>query len=188
MDAFIAGLALMLASPLMVIVAIAVRLESRGGIFYRSRRVGKDGRAFTMYKFRTMRAGAEECLRKDDALYEKFALSFKLKNDPRVTRLGKFLRRTCLDELPQLFNVLRGDMSVVGPRPILPEESERVSAARLSVAPGLTGLWQVSGKSALPYEKKCQLDDFYARHRSVVLDVKIMLMTFPAIVRGVGFF
>ncbi|MEV5488570.1 sugar transferase [Streptomyces bobili] len=184
-----AAILLMLFSPLMVFVALIVMVDSRGGAFYRQRRVGKDGREFTIVKFRTMVAGAD---RARDALADRnegAGLLFKLRRDPRVTRVGAVLRRYSIDELPQLFNVLTGSMSLVGPRPPLPEESAAygpVIRRRLLVKPGLTGLWQISGRSDLSWEEAVRLDLRYVEDWSLALDTVILWKTLRAVLYGQG--
>lgn len=175
---------LSLGSPIFLALAVLVKLTSRGPVFYVQQRVGRDYRGFGCIKFRTMRRDADKVLSallsSSPDLEEEFRNDFKLKNDPRITRLGKFLRRSSLDELPQFLNVLRGEMSVVGPRPIvrkeLPRYGERMEEV-LAVRPGLTGLWQVSGRNNLSYEERVELDVRYARHRSFLMDLKIILKT-----------
>ncbi|MFG3100776.1 sugar transferase [Streptomyces sp. NPDC048182] len=184
-----AALLLMVFAPLMVLVGLLVLVESRGGAFYRQRRVGKDGREFTILKFRTMVAGAHGA-RAGLALYnEGSGLLFKLRNDPRVTRVGAVLRRYSIDELPQLFNVLTGSMSLVGPRPPLPEESAAYGPdirRRLLVKPGLTGLWQISGRSDLPWDEAVRLDLRYVEDWSLALDSVILWKTLRAVLHGQG--
>ncbi|MGW2720063.1 sugar transferase [Streptomyces sp. NPDC001492] len=180
---------LMLFAPLMVFVALLVLADSRGGAFYRQRRVGKDGREFTILKFRTMvvdahRARAELADRDEGA-----GLLFKVRHDPRVTRVGGVLRRYSIDELPQLFNVLTGSMSLVGPRPPLPEECAAYDPdirRRLLVKPGLTGLWQISGRSDLPWEEAVRLDLRYVEDWSLALDTVILWKTLRAVLHGQG--
>lgn len=175
---------LTLGSPVFVALGLLVKLTSRGPVFYVQQRVGRDYRSFGCIKFRTMRRDADKILSallsSSPDLEEEFRNDFKLKNDPRITRLGKFLRRSSLDELPQFLNVLRGEMSVVGPRPIvrkeLPRYGERMDEV-LAVRPGLTGLWQVSGRNNLSYEERVELDVRYARHRSLLMDLRIILKT-----------
>ena len=179
---------LILVSPLFFVVAVTIKCDSKGPVIFRNLRIGQNCRPFFMYKFRTMKKDAEEMLEKDPGLKKRFEVNFKLKNDSRVTYIGKILRRTGLDELPQLINILVGDMSLVGPRPILREEIKKTSPHRFSVPPGLTGLWQISGKSLLSYDEKCRLDDHYATRRNVIFDLRIIFKTIPAIVRGKGFF
>jgi exopolysaccharide biosynthesis polyprenyl glycosylphosphotransferase len=180
---------LMLFAPLMVLVGLLVLLDSRGGAVYRQRRVGKDGREFTILKFRTMVTGADAAR---DALADRnegAGLLFKLRRDPRVTRVGAVLRRYSLDELPQLFNVLTGSMSLVGPRPPLPEESAAYGPdirRRLLVKPGLTGLWQISGRSDLSWDEAVRLDLRYVEDWSLALDTVILWKTLRAVLYGQG--
>lgn len=182
-------LALIAASPIMLAIAIAIRLESSGPVFYVSERIGKRGRVFACYKFRTMVRDADQ-LRKDlDLLNERDGVLFKVKNDPRVTRFGRFLRKYSLDELPQFFNVLRGDMSLVGPRPPIASEVEKYKLEhlrRLEVLPGLTGLWQVQARQDASFEKYIALDTAYVENWSFWLDLKILLRTAEVVLRGTG--
>ncbi|MGK5691386.1 sugar transferase [Streptomyces sp. URMC 128] len=180
---------LMLFAPLMVCVALLVVVDSRGGAFYRQRRVGKDGREFTILKFRTMVAGAHGARAGLADRNEGAGLLFKLRRDPRVTRVGTVLRRYSLDELPQLFNVLTGSMSLVGPRPPLPEECAAYDPdirRRLLVKPGLTGLWQISGRSDLSWEEAVRLDLRYVEDWSLALDTVILWKTLRAVLHGQG--
>ncbi|MEU6621301.1 sugar transferase [Streptomyces litmocidini] len=185
-----AAVLLLLFTPLMALVALLVMLDSRGGAFYRQRRVGKDGREFTILKFRTMVTGADGAARA--ALAERNEGAgplFKLRRDPRVTRVGAVLRRYSIDELPQLLNVLTGSMSLVGPRPPLPEESAAYGPdirRRLLVKPGLTGLWQISGRSDLPWEEAVRLDLRYVEDWSLALDTVILWKTLRAVLYGQG--
>ncbi|MCF2649130.1 sugar transferase [Niallia circulans] len=172
---------LVVLSILFVIIALLIKLEDpKGKVFFKQLRVGKDGKEFYMYKFRSMASDAEERLKELLALNEVSGAMFKMKDDPRVTKMGKFIRKTSVDELPQLFNVLRGDMSLVGPRPPLPREVEEYSAydrQRLLVTPGCTGLWQVSGRSNLSFGEMVELDLEYIRKRSLFFDIKIIMRT-----------
>ncbi|MEV5437602.1 sugar transferase [Streptomyces sp. NPDC052682] len=184
-----AALLLVLFAPLMVLVGLLVVVDSRGGVFYRQRRVGKDGREFTIYKFRTMVAGAHGARAQLADRNEGAGLLFKLRRDPRVTRVGAVLRRYSIDELPQLFNVLTGSMSLVGPRPPLPEECAAYGPEirrRLLVKPGLTGLWQISGRSDLPWEEAVRLDLRYVEDWSLALDTVILWKTLRAVLHGQG--
>ncbi|MFH8443181.1 sugar transferase [Streptomyces sp. NPDC018026] len=184
-----AAVLLTLFAPLMVFVALLVLMDSRGGAFYRQRRVGKDGREFTILKFRTMVAGADGARAALADRNEGAGLLFKLRRDPRVTRVGAVLRRYSVDELPQLFNVLTGSMSLVGPRPPLPEESAAYGPdirRRLLVKPGLTGLWQISGRSDLPWDEAVRLDLRYVEDWSLALDTVILWKTLRAVVHGQG--
>ncbi|MFD4630679.1 sugar transferase [Streptomyces sp. NPDC058284] len=184
-----AAILLLLFAPLMVLVALLVLADSRGGAVYRQRRVGKDGREFTIFKFRTMVSGADRARAELADRNEGAGLLFKLRRDPRVTRVGAVLRRYSIDELPQLFNVLTGSMSLVGPRPPLPEESAAYGPdirRRLLVKPGLTGLWQISGRSDLPWEEAVRLDLRYVEDWSLALDTVILWKTLRAVLYGQG--
>ncbi len=184
-----AALLLLLFAPLMVLVGLLVLADSRGGVVYRQRRVGKDGQEFTIFKFRTMVAGADRVRAELADRNEGAGLLFKLRQDPRVTRVGTVLRRYSLDELPQLFNVLTGSMSLVGPRPPLPEESAAYGPdirRRLLVKPGLTGLWQISGRSDLPWDEAVRLDLRYVEDWSLALDAVILWKTLRAVLHGQG--
>jgi exopolysaccharide biosynthesis polyprenyl glycosylphosphotransferase len=176
-----AALGLLAIAPLMVIIATAVKLDSRGPVFFGQRRIGRDGRRFRMLKFRSMVPTAEAEKARLAALNEANGL-FKIADDPRITRVGRWLRRTSLDELPQLFNVLRGEMSLVGPRPLIPEEDERVrgwSRHRLRLTPGMTGHWQVLGSARIPLSEMVAIDYLYIANWSLWTDAKILLRTVP---------
>mgnify|MGYP003340452829 CR=1 FL=1 len=175
---------LALGSPVFLAIGLLVKLTSRGPVFYVQQRVGRDHRSFGCIKFRTMRRDADKILStvlaSSPDLQEEFRNDFKLRNDPRITRIGRFLRRSSLDELPQFLNVLRGEMSVVGPRPIVSQEVDRYGSHMeevLAVRPGLTGLWQVSGRNNLPYQERVTLDLRYARHRNLLMDLQIIVRT-----------
>jgi len=191
LDVILAGLAMILSAPLWLAAAIAIKLDSKGPVLYRQIRVGKGGRHFTFYKFRSMCDGADEEWQRLRAFNETDGPILKIKNDPRLTRLGRMLRRSSIDELPQLLNVLRGDMSLVGPRPPLPAEVlqyEPWHHKRLAVAGGMTGLWQVSGRSHLNFDEMVMMDLYYIEHWSLGLDLKILWRTLPAILSGKGSF
>lgn len=190
-DLIFSALAILLLSPLWLLIALLIKLDSRGPVFYAQERVGMDGRLFLLYKFRTMKAGADAELHRE---YQRAFIAgraeanvgndqkptYKLLSDPRITRIGRLLRRTSLDEVPQLLNILAGDMSVVGPRPPIPYEVEAYELwhrKRLDMKPGLTGLWQVSGRNQLPFEEMVRLDLFYIENWSLLLDLKIILRT-----------
>jgi exopolysaccharide biosynthesis polyprenyl glycosylphosphotransferase len=184
-----AGLLLLVFAPLLAAVALAVRLDSKGPVLFRQTRVGRYGREFQIYKFRTMHTDAERRLAEIRHLNEGDGVLFKMQNDPRITRVGKHLRRLSLDELPQLFNVIGGTMSLVGPRPPLQAEVAaypRDARRRLAVRPGMTGLWQVSGRSDLPWEEAVRLDLRYVENWSLSLDLVILLRTLTAVWRGAG--
>jgi exopolysaccharide biosynthesis polyprenyl glycosylphosphotransferase len=181
--------ALLVLAPVFAVVALAVKLDSPGPVFYRQIRVGRDGRRFRMVKFRTMVVGADRLRAELEHRNEADGLLFKLRTDPRVTRSGRILRRYSIDELPQILNVLRGEMSMVGPRPPLPAEVdlyERHVSRRLLVKPGITGLWQVSGRSDLPWDEAVRLDLYYVDHWSPTMDVAIIAKTFSAVIKGAG--
>ncbi len=189
LDVALSSLILLLAAPIVVVVAIAVRLTSGGSVLFRQTRCGLNGRRFTLYKFRTMIADAEERLAEMQHLNEMDGPVFKMRDDPRVTRVGRILRKFSLDELPQLWNVLRGDMSLVGPRPPIPDEVahyERWQRRRLSMKPGLTCLWQVNGRNELDFGSWMELDLQYIDSWSLGLDFKILLKTIPVVLSGRG--
>jgi exopolysaccharide biosynthesis polyprenyl glycosylphosphotransferase len=189
MDVLVAGTGLLLLSPVLLLTALAIRLDSPGDVIFRQTRVGRGGQEFTFYKFRTMCADAEARLIELRQRNEADGPWFKIRNDPRQTRVGRFLRRVSLDELPQLWNVLIGDMSLIGPRPNLPSEVREYEPwhyQRLEVAPGITGLWQVSGRSDLSFDEMVLLDVYYIENWSPVLDLAILLKTIPTVVLGSG--
>ena len=172
----------------MAICAVAIRLDSAGPIIFTQERTGKGGRRFRMYKFRTMLPNAEELKQKYAHLNELTWPDFKITNDPRITRVGRILRKTSLDELPQIFNILKGEMSLVGPRPtsFSVQTYTLWQTERLEVLPGITGLWQVSGRSDISYEERVRLDMHYIRNWSIWLDLQLLLQTIPAAIRGKG--
>jgi lipopolysaccharide/colanic/teichoic acid biosynthesis glycosyltransferase len=188
LDIIVASLALPLVLPLLVLCAIAIRLDTPGAPFFTQERTGRGGHRFRMYKLRTMVANASELKARYAHLNELSWPDFKITNDPRVTRVGRFLRRTSLDELPQMLNVLRGDMTLVGPRPTSFAASTYSlwHTARLEVKPGLTGLWQVSGRNELDFDERLRLDIAYIRNRCLSLDLKILVRTAGAVVTGRG--
>ena len=172
---------LIVLSPILLITAIAIKMDSKGSIFFKQDRVGKDERIFSMYKFRSMVVNAEELKKSLEKENEMSGPMFKIKKDPRITRVGRFIRKTSIDELPQLINVLKGDMSLVGPRPSLPKEVEAFEPwmkERLTVLPGLTCIWQVSGRNNIPFKEWMELDIKYVRERSYLLDLKLIFKTF----------
>jgi exopolysaccharide biosynthesis polyprenyl glycosylphosphotransferase len=188
-DIVLSLLALIVVSPVMLAVALAVRLEGGGSVFYISERIGKRGRVFPCFKFRTMVKDAEQMKKSIAALNERDGILFKVTNDPRITRVGKILRKYSLDELPQFFNVLRGEMSIVGPRPPIASEVEKYELEhfrRLEVLPGLTGLWQVQARQDSSFAKYIALDTAYVENWSFWLDLKILLRTAEVVVRGTG--
>lgn len=188
-DLVVGSLMALVALPFAAIIALAIRLDTPGPILYSQVRVGKNGRQFLCYKFRSMVTNADQMRAQVALLNEQSGPLFKIRNDPRLTRVGRFIRRYSFDELPQLYNILRGDMSLIGPRPNLPSEVEQYQewmTKRLSVSPGLTGLWQVSGRSDLTFEEMVLLDIYYVENWSIGLDLSILLRSFPAVVRARG--
>ncbi len=189
-DVTLATFLLIAAAPILAVAAIAIKLTSRGPILFRQARAGLHGKPFTMYKLRTMYQGAAEDRNLFKALNElEGAPVFKIRRDPRITRVGRWLRRSSIDELPQLFNVLRGEMSLVGPRPLPLDEIRTENWGewlRLSVRPGLTCLWQIAGRTEIPYGEWMQLDGYYVQNRSLALDLRIILKTIPAVLSGRG--
>jgi exopolysaccharide biosynthesis polyprenyl glycosylphosphotransferase len=188
-DLTLSILALVIGSPIWLAIALAVKLTSRGPIFYGQTRIGRHGRQFRMLKFRSMYVDAEERLAELKSDNEASGPLFKMKNDPRVTPVGRWMRKFSIDEFPQLINVLRGEMSLVGPRPPLPEEVTRYTSQdwrRLEVVPGMTGLWQVSGRSSLTFDEMVRLDIFYIENWSVSLDMTLIMRTIPAVLLAKG--
>jgi lipopolysaccharide/colanic/teichoic acid biosynthesis glycosyltransferase len=189
LDIAVAGSALLVLGLPMLIIAALIRLDSKGPALFRQIRIGKDGRPFGVYKFRSMHVDAEARRAALLAQSDREGVCFKSRNDPRVTRIGKYLRRLSLDELPQILNVLSGEMSIVGPRPALQEEVENYPAralGRLAVKPGITGLWQVSGRADIGFDKMIDLDLAYVRARSTLLNLILIALTFRAVVSGRG--
>lgn len=188
-DVLGASVALLFLSLPMALVALSIKLESRGPVFFGQSRLGENGVLFRFLKFRSMVANAESIRADLEAVNEASGPVFKIRRDPRMTRVGRWIRRTSLDETPQLFHVLMGQMSLVGPRPPLPEEVENYEPwqrERLAVRPGLTCIWQISGRSDIPFERWVELDIEYVRRRSLWLDLKILLLTIPAVLSGRG--
>ncbi len=184
-DISVAIIGLLIFSPIMLIVAIAIKLEDiRGPILFSQVRIGYLGNEFKIYKFRSMYVDAEERLQELQHLNEQTGPVFKIKNDPRITKVGKFIRKTSLDELPQLVNVLKGDMSIVGPRPSLPSEVAQYNdyqKQRLLVKPGITCVWQVSGRNKIGFEEWVELDLEYIKNQSISFDIKLILKTIPVL-------
>jgi len=180
---------LLFLSPFLALIALIIKVDSPGPVLYRRRVVGVGGREFDAFKFRTMFVNGDEILARHPALKAQLEKNHKLKDDPRVTRVGRFLRKYSLDELPQLFNVLRGEMSLVGPRMISPAEKAEYGKwglNLLTVRPGITGLWQVSGRADVPYEERVRLDMYYIRNWTIWLDLHLLLRTIPVVLRGKG--
>jgi len=189
MDIICAAAGIIFLSPLFLLLPLAIVLQSKGPALHRRTVIGKNGVPFKAYKFRTMVENAEEILKNNKELNEKFIESFKLRKDPRITRLGYFLRKFSLDEIPQFFNVLKGDMSLVGPR-IMTEDELLIYGkwrdAVLSVRPGLSGLWQVSGRQEVSLKRRQELDIHYVNHMSLMKDICIILRTFKVVIKAQG--
>ena len=188
LDLFFSLLILIVCLPLFIIIALLIKFSSRGPIFFLQERIGKNNITFKCIKFRTMHPEAKDILKNllitDDNLKREFEETHKIKNDPRITIIGKLLRKTSLDELPQFINVLRDEMSIIGPRPIVVDEKIKYGknlSKVLSVKPGITGLWQVSGRNNLTYKKRVMLDLFYVENYNFLMDIKILVRTFGVI-------
>ena len=190
LDIVMSIIGVILLSPVFLIIAIMIKATSRGPVFFAHIRVGKNGKKFKMYKFRTMYENAREMIKNFTPEQKKeWEENFKLQDDPRITKIGKFLRKTSLDELPQIFNILRGDLSIVGPRPVVVKELRKYGKDKdkfLSVTPGLTGYWQVNGRSETTYDERIQLELYYVDHMSFWLDVKIFFKTFSTVFKKEG--
>lgn len=190
LDIVVSLIALVMLSPLLLIVAMLIKTESRGSAIFKQERIGLDGAPFTILKFRSMANNAEDLrseLECDNEMNN--GVLFKIKNDPRITRVGAVIRKTSIDELPQLINVLRGDMSLVGPRPPLASEVSlysRSERARLSAMPGITCLWQIAGRSEIPFEQQVKLDVDYIERQSLGLDLMVLIKTIPAVIKARG--
>lgn len=188
-DVFGSFVLIILLSWLLLIIGILVKCTSKGPMIYKSKRVGKNGKEFTFYKFRSMRVGAEQELESLLSQNEMGGITFKMKNDPRITKFGKFLRKTSLDELPQLFNILNGSMSFVGQRPALPREVEQYNKyqkQRLLVKQGLTCIWQCSGRSNTAFDEQIEMDLTYIKKRGFFFDIWLLIKTFFAVLFGKG--
>ncbi|MEQ8198599.1 MAG: sugar transferase [Clostridiaceae bacterium] len=190
LDIMISLFGLVLLSPLFLILIVVTKLDSKGPVFFAHKRIGYKGKTIGVYKFRSMVHNADEVFKSfTSEQKEEFQKNFKLDDDPRITKIGEFLRKTSLDELPQLLNTLKGDMSIVGPRPIIQQEVEKYGeyAEKLvSVVPGLTGYWQANGRSDTTYDERVQMDMYYIDNRSFWLDIKILFKTFISVVKKEG--
>lgn len=189
-DIICSAIAIILLSPFFIIISIAIKATSKGPAIFVHKRVGKNGKEIGIYKFRSMVMNAEELIEKfTPEQKEEFKKNFKLKNDPRITKIGKFLRKTSLDELPQLFNILKGDLSIVGPRPIMEVETKIYGEYKdmlLSVKPGLTGFWAANGRSDTSYKRRRAMEIYYVKNRSFLLDIKIIFKTVISVFKGEG--
>lgn len=189
-DIIIGTIGLIICIPIFIIIGIAIKIDSKGPVFFKHKRIGKHGKKLEIYKFRTMIENAEEAMKNfTEEQKKEFAENFKLENDPRVTRVGKILRKTSLDELPQIINILKGEMSIIGPRPVVKSELEKYGSNQdkfLSVAPGLTGYWAANGRSDVSYEERMALELYYVENRSLILDLKIFFKTILSVLKGRG--
>ena len=190
LDIFLSLIGLVLLSPIFLIIAIIIKLDSKGPVFFVHSRIGEKGKPIGIYKFRTMVTNAEELIKKfTPEQKEEFEKNFKLENDPRVTKIGNFLRKTSLDELPQILNILKGELSIIGPRPIVQAELEKYGDEKekfLSVKPGLTGYWAANGRSDTSYEERIQMELYYVDNMSFWLDIKIFFKTILAVIKKEG--
>lgn len=184
-DIILSIIGLVFTMPILIIIAILIKIEDGGDILFKQIRIGKNGKKFNMYKFRSMRPDAEEIKKQLMEHNEMSGPMFKIKNDPRITKIGRFIRKTSIDELPQLINIIKGDMSIVGPRPSLPNEVEAFEPwmmERLSVRPGLTCYWQVGGRNSIGFEDWMRLDIKYIEERNLWIDIKLIFKTFSVLV------
>lgn len=189
-DVFLSSIALIILLPVFAIIALAIKLESKGPIFFKHTRIGKEGKIIKIYKFRSMVQNAEELIKKfTPEQMKEYKENYKLADDPRITKVGKFLRKTSLDELPQLINIIKGDLSIIGPRPVVQEELEKYGANTqkfLSVTPGLTGYWAANGRSDTTYEERMQMELFYIDNLSFKMDIKVFFKTIEAVIKRKG--
>ena len=189
-DLVISTIGLIILSPIFLILAIIVKLDSKGPVFFAHTRYGKNGKKFKMYKFRTMYENAQDMINDfTPEQMKEWKENFKLQDDPRITKVGKFLRKTSLDELPQIVNIIKGDLSIMGPRPVIEEELEKYGENKekfLSVTPGLTGYWQANGRSSTTYEQRMEMELYYIDHISPKLDFKIFFKTIESVIKKEG--
>ena len=189
-DLVISTIGLIILSPIFLILAIIVKLDSKGPVFFAHTRYGKNGKKFKMYKFRTMYENVQDMINDfTPEQMKEWKENFKLQDDPRITKVGKFLRKTSLDELPQIVNIIKGDLSIIGPRPVIEEELEKYGENKekfLSVTPGLTGYWQANGRSSTTYEQRMEMELYYIDHISPKLDFKIFFKTIESVIKKEG--
>lgn len=190
MDIILSLFAILIIWPVLFVISLMIKLDSKGNVIYKQSRLGKNGKVFTIYKFRTMVSNADEVMKNfTKEQKEEFEKFFKLENDPRITRMGNFLRKTSLDELPQVFNILLGDMSIIDPRPVVLKEIDKFGNLKdeyLSIRPGLTGWWACNGRSDTTYDERIELEMFYIRNLSFKLDVKCLIRTIMAVLKRKG--
>lgn len=189
-DIILSILGLIVLSPFFLLIAIAIKIDSKGPIFFAHKRIGKNGKTIKIYKFRTMCQNAEDMIKDfNEEQQREFKENYKLTNDPRITKVGNFLRKTSLDELPQILNILKGELSIIGPRPIVDDELEKYGMKKdkfLSVTPGLTGYWQANGRSNTTYEERMQMELYYVENMSLWLDIKIFFKTIIVVFKKEG--
>ena len=189
-DVILASVALILLSPLFAIIAIAIKIDSKGPVFFAHKRIGKNGKIIKLYKFRSMVINAEELIKSfTPEQMREYKENYKLTNDPRITKVGKFLRKTSLDELPQLINIINGDLSIIGPRPVVADELEKYGVNKdkfLSVTPGLTGYWAVNGGSNTTYEQRMEMELYYIDNLSLKMDIKVFFKTILSVLKKEG--
>lgn len=189
-DVILASIALILLSPLFAIIAIAIKIDSKGPVFFAHKRIGKNGNIIKLYKFRSMVINAQELIKSfTPEQMREYKENYKLTNDPRITKVGKFLRKTSLDELPQLINIINGDLSIIGPRPVVADELEKYGTNKdkfLSVTPGLTGYWAANGRSNTTYEQRMEMELYYIDNLSLKMDIKVFFKTILSVVKKEG--
>lgn len=189
-DVIFASIALILLSPVFAIIAIAIKIDSKGPVFFAHKRIGKNGNIIKLYKFRSMVINAEELIKSfTPEQMKEYKENYKLTNDPRITKVGKFLRKTSLDELPQLINIINGDLSIIGPRPVVADELEKYGTNKdkfLSVTPGLTGYWAANGRSNTTYEQRMEMELYYIDNLSLKMDIKVFFKTILSVVKKEG--
>ena len=189
-DVILASVALILLSPLFAIIAIAIKIDSKGPVFFAHKRIGKNGKIIKLYKFRSMVINAEELIKSfTPEQMREYKENYKLTNDPRITKVGKFLRKTSLDELPQLINIINGDLSIIGPRPVVADELEKYGVNKdkfLSVTPGLTGYWAANGRSNTTYEQRMEMELYYIDNLSLKMDIKVFFQTILSVLKKEG--
>ena len=189
-DVILASVALILLSPLFAIIAIAIKIDSKGPVFFAHKRIGKNGKIIKLYKFRSMVINAEELIKSfTPEQMREYKENYKLTNDPRITKVGKFLRKTSLDELPQLINIINGDLSIIGPRPLVADELEKYGVNKdkfLSVTPGLTGYWAANGRSNTTYEQRMEMELYYIDNLSLKMDIKVFFKTILSVLKKEG--
>ena len=189
-DIVLASIGMIVLSPIFLIISLAIKLESKGPIFFKHTRIGKDGKIIKIYKFRSLVNNAEDMIKEfTPEQMKEYKENYKLTNDPRITKVGKFLRKTSLDELPQLINIIKGDLSIIGPRPVVSDELKKYGTNTrkiLSVTPGLTGYWAANGRSCTSYEQRMQMELFYIDNLSLKMDIKVFFKTIEAVIKREG--